>query len=407
MQNIVLISKDVLRKDYLPVYGNSYWKTPNIDELASKGTVFYRHYTAAPSTAMSFTSMFTGLYPFQTGRTKYIEVSDNDKAAVSETLFDMLEKKGYSCHMLWSSNYVHMAERFSKCFGKHTVHHDTLELNQYVGAHMKGMINDIPRNDGKTEEVYSQLIKEIDTIDMSNPVFLWVHLPHVFAGRTGYGDDIDILDRFVGDIRKRFGDFIYITADHGCGNGKDGVTGYGFDLYESQICIPLISPLINDSHEIRFPTSNTQLIEFLVEGKVTKREYVLSDTAYYQQPHRKLAVISGPYKYIYRKQSKTESMFDVEYDREENIDLNKALIHDKDRNRDVIARQVLFYPYWNAAEKRILDLRDIKDSIWKDVNVRERIKYGPWRRVLRNMYIKYNESKIISKRKRENQKSNK
>ena len=36
----VLITKDALRKDYLPSYGNKFWKTPNIDELASKGTIF-------------------------------------------------------------------------------------------------------------------------------------------------------------------------------------------------------------------------------------------------------------------------------------------------------------------------------------------------------------------------------
>lgn len=36
----VLLSKDILMPAYLPIYGNKYWETPNIDELASKGTVF-------------------------------------------------------------------------------------------------------------------------------------------------------------------------------------------------------------------------------------------------------------------------------------------------------------------------------------------------------------------------------
>ena len=400
MQHVVLISKDILRKDYLPVYGNRFWKTPNIDELAQKGTVFNRHYTAAPSTAMAFTSMFTGMYPYQTGRTKYVEVSSDDKAAVSETLFDKLEKKGYSCHMLWSSNYVHMAERFSKCFGKNTVHHDKLELNQYVGAHMKGLANEIIRDDAKTEEVYQQLMSEIDTIDTTVPVFFWIHLPHVFAGRTGYGDDIDILDRFVGDMRKRFGDYIFITADHGCGNGKDGVTGYGFDLYEPQICIPLISPRMNGVPRIDFPTSNTQLLEMLVNGSVEKKEYVLSDTAYYQQPHRKLAIIHEQYKYIYKKQTKEESLYDVIYDPEENIDLNKTLIHDKDRNRDIIAQQVLFYPNWGKSKEELQFMQGIKHSIWREGTAKDKIMFGPWRRVLRNLYIKYNEFKIISRRKK-------
>lgn len=398
MQHLVLISKDILRKDYLPTYGNQYWKTPNIDELAAKGTVFHRHYTAAPSTAMSFTSMFTGLYPYQTGRSKYVEVSEDDKVAVSKTVFDMLEEKGYSCHMLWSSNYIQMAERFSKCFGKNTVHHDKLELNQYVGAHMKLLASEIVRDDQKTETTYRQMMEDIDTIDRSVPVFLWVHLPHVFAGRTGYGGDIDLLDRFVGDIRKRFGDNIFITADHGCGNGKDGVTGYGFDLYEPQICIPLIAPRMGDCPTIDFPTSNTQLMEMLVAGKVSKRDYIFSDTAYYEQPHRKLAIISGKYKYIYRKQTKTESLIDVIYDPEENIDLNKPLMRDKDRQRDVVTLQVLFYPYQQEAQEALANLRKVKESIWKKGSVTEQIKYGSWRRPIRIVRKKIHEFKRIKQR---------
>lgn len=34
--NLILITKDALHKKYLPTYGNSYWNTPNIDELAKK-----------------------------------------------------------------------------------------------------------------------------------------------------------------------------------------------------------------------------------------------------------------------------------------------------------------------------------------------------------------------------------
>ena len=56
---IILISKDVLMKAYLTPYGNQYFEMPNLSELAQKGTVFNRHYTAAPSTAMAFTSMST------------------------------------------------------------------------------------------------------------------------------------------------------------------------------------------------------------------------------------------------------------------------------------------------------------------------------------------------------------
>ena len=36
-KQIISISKDVLRTDYLPLRGNTYWKPPNIDELAAVG----------------------------------------------------------------------------------------------------------------------------------------------------------------------------------------------------------------------------------------------------------------------------------------------------------------------------------------------------------------------------------
>jgi len=60
--SIILLTKDAFCTDYLPPYGNVYWagKTPNMDELASKGTIFTNYFTAAPSSAMSYLSMFTG-----------------------------------------------------------------------------------------------------------------------------------------------------------------------------------------------------------------------------------------------------------------------------------------------------------------------------------------------------------
>lgn len=362
MDNIILISKDVLRKDYLPQYGNTYYKTPNIDELARKGTVFNRHYTAAPSTAMAFTSMFTGKYPYQTGRKDYTEIEKFDIDG-GTTLFDELNTMGYECHLVWSSNYTYMAERFSRCYGKNTIHHEQLELNQYVGPHLKSFEQAV-RNDVVAEENYRELIREIDTIDSSRPVFLWVHLPHVFKGRIGYGDDIDLLDRFVGDIRQRFGDCIYLTADHGSNNGKDGKTGYGFDLYESAISIPLITPRIGNYSEYNELTSNINLMNIILEKSIPKNDYVISDTAYYEQPHRKIAIIKGNYKLIYDKRKKQFQMFDVAYDVNENIDLASEKMYDIDRKRYVYTNQVLFYPYREEAERTLAELKGVFYSIW-------------------------------------------
>ncbi len=394
MDHIVLISKDVLSVRYLPTYGNTYWKTPNIDALAAKGTVFRRHYTAAPSTAMAFTSMFTGKHPLETARKNYTEVKQFDIDG-GTTLFDEMHRKGYSCHLLWSDNYVYMAERFSRCYGEHTVHHNKLKLNQYVGAHMPGGLSKLTRDDDTANRTVDEILAEIDTIDRTKPVFLWVHLPHVIKGRTGYGDDIDLLDRFVGEIRERFGDNIFITADHGSNDGKDGKTGYGFDLYESSIHIPLVAPRLDGREEVTSLTSNADLMDMILSFTVPSHDHIFSDTAYYEQPHRKIAILKGNYKFVYDKARKRKSLYDVVYDPNENMDLNVSIIKDTDRHRNIVAEQVLYYPYRDEAQKAFEDLDEIFNSVWvngswaanfknKQIN---RLKYfvGYWKAVFKKL----------------------
>ena len=65
--HVILVSKDAMLSSYLPTYGNKYWKTPNIDELAKKGTVFF--VIIQPLLRQQWrSSMFTGLFPYQLDR---------------------------------------------------------------------------------------------------------------------------------------------------------------------------------------------------------------------------------------------------------------------------------------------------------------------------------------------------
>ncbi len=45
MEDILLISKDAFKTDYLSCYGGDKWETPNIDSLAKSGTIFRNFYT--------------------------------------------------------------------------------------------------------------------------------------------------------------------------------------------------------------------------------------------------------------------------------------------------------------------------------------------------------------------------
>jgi len=74
MKNVVLISIDSLRADALACCGNEQTPTPNIDQLAQRGTLFNSAISQAPYTVGSHASMLTGLYPFNHGlRRQYMK----------------------------------------------------------------------------------------------------------------------------------------------------------------------------------------------------------------------------------------------------------------------------------------------------------------------------------------------
>ena len=65
---------------------------PNIEELAAKGTIFDRFYTAAPSSNMSYLSMFTMKYPYMQKIKEYSYLIEDYS---EQTLFSLMESKGY------------------------------------------------------------------------------------------------------------------------------------------------------------------------------------------------------------------------------------------------------------------------------------------------------------------------
>jgi hypothetical protein len=357
---IIIISKDILRSNYLEPYGQQYWETPNVNELAEKGTVFYKHYAAAPSSAMSYTAMFSGLFPHQLKRKKYSEVKPFTQ---TETLFSTLEKKEYNCHVIWDESWFRTSYLHSKVYGTKTKFHN-LSLAQHIGPHHEGLeLLDRER----TRKAVDDIITVISAEKNTKKIFIWLHLPHVIAGRPSYGSDIDIFDEIIGKIRELFSDdSIYISADHGHMNLEKGIDVYGFHVYEGAIRIPLITPRINDLKEVNFPTSNTQLKDIILNNNLKKLPYVYSDTQYYLQDNRKLAIIKDNYKYIYNKRNRTEELYDVDFDPNENVNLLIEDWFDRNRLGYYKTSEIFYYPYWDKVKDIYLELKAEKDRIWRE-----------------------------------------
>ncbi len=95
--NILFICVDDLRRE-LGVYG-SLAKTPNMDKLASQGSVFFQHYVQVPTSGASRASMLTGHLPKAasdlSNEACRMRLSDKPEGEIPETMFHHLRRNGY------------------------------------------------------------------------------------------------------------------------------------------------------------------------------------------------------------------------------------------------------------------------------------------------------------------------
>lgn len=367
MKNKLLISKDVLRADYLSCYGSNIYSTQNIDMLAKNGCIFKNFYTAAPSSGMAYTAMFSGLNIHEMNRSYFHNV---DQFNQCPALFQLFEEKGYETHVIWDKKWYESSRKKAQVFDERTNFHN-LSIAQHVGPHAtyvrdeKGKIK--PQQNVMPIKDLLDKVKEIIE-NNTKPIFLWIHSPHVFAGRTGYGADIDLFDNLVGELMEIFKGYIYLTGDHGHMNVEKQIPCYGHHVYEGAIKIPLITPNHFGRNIIEMPLSNIQLKNIILEEKIKPQEFVYSDSRYYLQPDRRLAIRKGDFKYIFNKLDRSEELYDLKYDPTENVNLLLDKIVDVERLSEYFLDEVFYYPRWVEAKERYLELKAEKNRIWKNGN---------------------------------------
>ena len=357
------------------IYGNKLWKTPNIDELASKGTIFHNHHTGAPSTIMSNICMFTSRFAHETELSDYVFSKIHYPG---ETLWSKAETLGYKCHIIWDEAWdsVFKARERYFCYGENTVIHPLNNLRQGVGAHHKhdGFLAINRDLAGSTIQMLMHEVKSIIESE-STPVFLWIHIPHVLNGFNGYGSDIEAFDEIIGHCREYFSDDnIFISADHGNMNAAKGKFCYGFDVYEPSACIPLITPLIEGEKIVKCTTSNVDVCKIIFDRKIPKREFIYCDSAFYKQPYRKLAIYYKQFKYIYNKAEHSEELYDINLDPHENCNLIDDYWYDPKRKGIVPIRELYYYPNWDILPDIRALLRSEKEHMWIQETWTERMK---------------------------------
>lgn len=365
-KKFVLVSKDAMCREYLHHYGIApgQFETPNIDDLVDSGTLFTNYYCAAPSTVMAFYSMCLKQFAHETDFQMYEKCHQRIEG---ETIFTEARKNGYEeFHCIWDEDWDAFLDYYDY-FRNDVIIHSVKNFRAHVGVHKKG--NDIVQNNEDTCLSTMSVIESVIDKILSSPknIFIWIHFPHVINGRSGYGSDIDLFDRYIGMIRRYVSDnCIAITADHGNMHGYKGKLAYGFDVNESSIRIPLIVPRIDNMPICNATVSAVNLFDIIYNKRIIKREYVYSDSAYRAQKHRKLAIIHGNFKYIYNKKDDSEELYDLRYDPTERLSLISDKLYDMDRKIYINISEEFHYPYWEELYRERDLLRAEKERIWKN-----------------------------------------
>jgi len=291
--NVILISIDTLRDDYLSCYGAEY-ETPHMDRLAEEGVLFENCYAQSSWTLTSLASMHTGMYPTVNG------LNDPNKkiSDVRTTLAEYLNEKNILTQSFVTNGYTRVNFGFGQGFDRYNHMTQGIKKNLFLrfmfGRTLKAVNPEVfkEENLGSADNMTRHAMEFLDAAKSSR-FFLWLHYidphdpyappetewvpPEVYNGwmnpydsglilqmRTGYrisADDMQHLrNLYIGEVRyidSKIGELlakidetglkentlVIITSDHGEEFWEHEGILHGGTLYKEVLQIPLIMRL--------------------------------------------------------------------------------------------------------------------------------------------------------------------
>ncbi|MBI1850356.1 MAG: sulfatase-like hydrolase/transferase [Planctomycetes bacterium] len=250
--DVVLVTMDTTRPDYLGCYGGTKSKTPSIDRIAAAGMRFTDAETPVPLTLPSHATILTGTYP------PFHGVRHNGMFRLpmsAQTLAESMRQDGYATGAVIGATTLESQFGLNQGFGNYD--------DDLTGGHE---IADIKVRERRAEEVTRRALRWIGTLggnDNDRRFFLWVHYfdPHAdynppppfsdeFAADL-YAGEIAYMDREIGNLvdgihrmRGENAKILWVlAADHGESLGEHGEATHGLFLYSSTVHVPLVISL--------------------------------------------------------------------------------------------------------------------------------------------------------------------
>lgn len=109
--NVLFIAVDDLRAE-LGAYGKNYVKSPNLDALATDGSLFMKHYVQVPTCGASRHALLTGYRPWKpihlSNQAIEKEISNKPEDSIPETFIHRFKQEGY--HTIGIGKISHSAD---------------------------------------------------------------------------------------------------------------------------------------------------------------------------------------------------------------------------------------------------------------------------------------------------------
>ncbi len=251
--NLLFILVDTLRSDRLGSYGYSRNTSPYLDELASTGVRLDRHLSQASWTKASMASLWTSLYPWRTGITRFDDVIPDAAELPAETL----KQAGFRTIGIWRNGWVDPRFGFSQGFDVYT-RPPGRRFRKDVLAQKPSL-----KQRGTDEDVTTSAI-EFLRVHSGGRWFLYLHMMDLHEYTydeqsalfgTKYSDVYDNSIRWVDETLRIFMEhladqgyaentIVVITSDHGEAFMERGFEGHGRRLYKETTEVPFL---------VRFP----------------------------------------------------------------------------------------------------------------------------------------------------------
>ncbi len=290
-KNVILISLDAMRRDYVGIYRGEKDFTPNIDRLAEDSVVFENAYSQAPWTIPSHLSILSGLNPNSHGANTF---SDKVPPFV-KTLPQILREKGYLTFAYTGGGLVSANFGFSNGFNQYK-EWDGSELPDSSRPIFNRVNNFISSNKGKNFFLFLHTYQFHEPLESPEEIIekvskgkklIWkgISISQLIGGGKGTYkplkkeeiESIKILakaesrtidEHLIGPLIKKLKDdgiydqtMIIITSDHGDEFFDHGGWEHSHTLYNELIRVPLIIKFPYQKFKGKKVDKNVRLID--------------------------------------------------------------------------------------------------------------------------------------------------